>query len=270
MHLVLRVQTDDALKLETQTTADRLAEQLKTANIPVGGVTVDERDVVHRHRRAARSGCGVPQRADRGRGQLRPLDRSGGSYTFTLQAEHRRPAPRRHRQPGAADDRAPRQRARRRRADRRAPQRRRSDPGAAAGRDRRGPRQGDHPIDRAARVEAGRAGAVLRRERGAPAFGGNVPPDMQLLPGTIEAATRTAGEHRLLRRAPRARGDRTRSAQRAADARREQPPGGELLAEPGGRAQVRQLHAGQHRPPAWHRARQPRPVGAGHPVAHRR
>src|SRR5215210_3936181 len=41
VHLVLRVQTDDALKLETQTTADRLAEQLKTANVPIGGVTVN-------------------------------------------------------------------------------------------------------------------------------------------------------------------------------------------------------------------------------------
>src|SRR3954469_17590935 len=41
VHLVLRVQTDDALHLETQTTADRLAEHLKTANIPIGGVTVN-------------------------------------------------------------------------------------------------------------------------------------------------------------------------------------------------------------------------------------
>jgi preprotein translocase subunit SecD len=40
VHLVMRVQTDDALKLETQTTADRLAEQLKTANIAVGAITV--------------------------------------------------------------------------------------------------------------------------------------------------------------------------------------------------------------------------------------
>src|SRR3990167_11253975 len=40
VHLVMRVQTDDALRLETQTTADRLAEQLKTANIPVGGIAV--------------------------------------------------------------------------------------------------------------------------------------------------------------------------------------------------------------------------------------
>ena len=42
VHLVLRVQTDDALRLETQTTADRLGEQLKTGNIPVGGVTVND------------------------------------------------------------------------------------------------------------------------------------------------------------------------------------------------------------------------------------
>ena len=41
VHLVLRVQTDDALKLETQTTADRLGEQLKTANVAIGGITVD-------------------------------------------------------------------------------------------------------------------------------------------------------------------------------------------------------------------------------------
>ena len=37
VHLVLRVQTDDALRLETETTADRLREQLKTANIPGHG-----------------------------------------------------------------------------------------------------------------------------------------------------------------------------------------------------------------------------------------
>ena len=41
VHLVMRVQTDDALKLETQTTADRLGEQLKTANVAVGGITVN-------------------------------------------------------------------------------------------------------------------------------------------------------------------------------------------------------------------------------------
>ena len=35
VHLVLRVVTDDALRLEVQTSADRVVEQLKTANIPV-------------------------------------------------------------------------------------------------------------------------------------------------------------------------------------------------------------------------------------------
>jgi preprotein translocase subunit SecD len=34
VHLVMRVQVDDGLRLETETTADRLREQLKTANIP--------------------------------------------------------------------------------------------------------------------------------------------------------------------------------------------------------------------------------------------
>ena len=40
VQLVLRVVTDDALRLEVQTSADRLAEQLKTANIPVTSVNV--------------------------------------------------------------------------------------------------------------------------------------------------------------------------------------------------------------------------------------
>jgi len=41
VQLVLRVQTDGALKLETQTTADRLAERLKTATITTSGITVN-------------------------------------------------------------------------------------------------------------------------------------------------------------------------------------------------------------------------------------
>lgn len=42
VHLVLRVQTDDALKLETQLTSERAREALTTANIAVGGVTADD------------------------------------------------------------------------------------------------------------------------------------------------------------------------------------------------------------------------------------
>ena len=40
VHLVLRVQTDDALRVETEATADRLREALKTGNLPVSGVAV--------------------------------------------------------------------------------------------------------------------------------------------------------------------------------------------------------------------------------------
>ena len=68
---------------------------------------------------------------------------------------------------GAADDRPARQRAGCGRADHRAAQRGRSDSRAAAGRDRRRAREGDHPSDGAARAEAGRAGAVHRRGAGA-------------------------------------------------------------------------------------------------------
>ncbi len=40
VHLVLRVQTDDAVRLETETTADRLREQLKTQNLATATVTI--------------------------------------------------------------------------------------------------------------------------------------------------------------------------------------------------------------------------------------
>jgi preprotein translocase subunit SecD len=40
VHLVMRVRTDDAVRIETETTADRLREQLKSANIQGATVTV--------------------------------------------------------------------------------------------------------------------------------------------------------------------------------------------------------------------------------------
>src|SRR5262245_53453303 len=40
VHLVLRVQTDDALKIMTTTTSEQLREQLRTANVPVSAITV--------------------------------------------------------------------------------------------------------------------------------------------------------------------------------------------------------------------------------------
>src|SRR5881296_2833733 len=38
VHLVLRVQTDDALRIETETEMERLREELQTRNIPVSKI----------------------------------------------------------------------------------------------------------------------------------------------------------------------------------------------------------------------------------------
>src|SRR5690349_5588072 len=83
VQLVLRVQTDDAIKLETQTTADRLAELLKSKNIAVGGVTVNGP--------TSFTVSGVPADKDAEfRNNLIEAETnyersgSGGNYTFTL------------------------------------------------------------------------------------------------------------------------------------------------------------------------------------------
>ena len=87
MHLVLRVQTDDALKLETEGVAERLREELATAQ---------HRGRL-RHGRAAHahSSCeGVPTGQDAGVPARSPTSRppprydravpgAGGSYTFS-------------------------------------------------------------------------------------------------------------------------------------------------------------------------------------------
>ncbi|HJU44343.1 MAG TPA: hypothetical protein VJ691_16070, partial [Vicinamibacterales bacterium] len=85
VQLVLRVVTDDALRLEVQTTADRMAEQLKTANIPVANVNVvsptsftitipPEQDGAFR---ASPALVEVETNYERSSG-------SGGTYTFSL------------------------------------------------------------------------------------------------------------------------------------------------------------------------------------------
>jgi preprotein translocase subunit SecD len=83
VHLVLRVVTDDALRLEVQTAADRIVDQLKTANIPVTASVVN----------ATSFTVTVPPDQDaafRAAPALVELDPNyerssgAGSYTFTL------------------------------------------------------------------------------------------------------------------------------------------------------------------------------------------
>jgi preprotein translocase subunit SecD len=84
VHLVLRVQTDDALRLETQTTSDRLREQLRTAKVTVGGSNVTSASEF--------TVTGVPADQDAAfRAALTEVELnfnrssgSGGSYTFAL------------------------------------------------------------------------------------------------------------------------------------------------------------------------------------------
>lgn len=83
VHLVMRVQTDDALRVETEAAADRLRETLRTQNLPVTAVTVANPSEFRV--------SGVPSAQDQ---QFRQLlvdidlvydrSQSGADYTFRL------------------------------------------------------------------------------------------------------------------------------------------------------------------------------------------
>ena len=188
VHLVLRVQTDDALKLETQTTADRLAEQLKTGNIPVGGVIVNNA--------TSFTVNGVPPDQDAAfRNLLTEVEvnyerstGSGGSYTFSLRPnivvqlredtvnQALQTIERRVNELGVAEPIVARHSA----ADQILVQL----PGVT-------------DVGRAKEIIRSTAQLELKQVEQGPfsdenaaksALGNNVPPDMQILPGTIEAA----------------------------------------------------------------------------------
>ena len=83
VHLVMRVQTDDALRLETETTSERLREQLRTQNITVGAITAVDPESFRVE--------GVPADQDAAfRQALTDVElsynraSSAGGYTFTL------------------------------------------------------------------------------------------------------------------------------------------------------------------------------------------
>jgi preprotein translocase subunit SecD len=187
VHLVMRVQTDDALRLETQTTADRLSEQLKTANIPVGGVSVPTA--------TSFAVTGVPAEQDAAfRAALTEVevnyDRASGAggYTFTLKPniavqlredtvnQALQTIERRVNELGVAEPIIARQGA----ADQILVQL----PGVT-------------DVNRAKEIIRSTALLELKQVEQGPfpdegsarqAYSGNVPPDLQILPGTIEGA----------------------------------------------------------------------------------
>ena len=84
VHLVLRVQTDDALRLLTEGTADQLREALRTANYHRRHHRRYGHDDVQRDWRAAGPGCGLPKRADHVELSYDRSSSGPGSYTFTM------------------------------------------------------------------------------------------------------------------------------------------------------------------------------------------
>ena len=145
VHLVMRVQTDAALRIETETTVERLRERAERGERAVREARGDEPHRIRRRRDSERRG--VPAGGGGSRYGVRPGVRRGPLHVHDA-AEHREPAPGRDRHAGAPDDRAARQRAGGRRADRGQAGSRQPDSGAAARRHRCPAREGNHPSTR--------------------------------------------------------------------------------------------------------------------------
>ncbi len=118
VHLVLRVQTDDALRLETETAMERLREELVkggVANVAATALAVDAFQI-----------SGVPpnqdalvrQAATEIEATYNRESGAGGSYTFRMKPNIAEPAAPGDCGAGTAHDRAARERAWRGRADR--------------------------------------------------------------------------------------------------------------------------------------------------------
>ncbi|MCK7478248.1 MAG: hypothetical protein M0C28_13205 [Candidatus Moduliflexus flocculans] len=269
MHLVLRVQTDDALRLDTETTHGAAAGGRRgqgrwpTSPSPASTRRRFKVDGVPPAQDAAfrEAAVEVETRFNRESG-------TGGSARFVMKPNMARAAARRRRRAGAADHRAPRQRAGRGRADRGADRRGgRPDHGAAAGRGRIAQRAKDI-IRSTALLELKLVEDGPATHEGAAAAG---------------PRRRAAGQHggrarrRATRRARRPRRDgllpgpqgRRRSPGR--DLRNAKPsldetnrPAVSFSLNTDGRAQVRQGDRREHRPPPRDHPRRPRAVGAGH------
>ena len=161
VQLRMRVNTDDALKTTPTSTAEHLRSSLATSNITptvlVTAPTVFRIEGVPPDRgfRSSAAAADEAAAADYDRNSACPA----GSYEFKMKPNIERDLRRAGRRSDDADDRSPRQRAGRRRAEHRPAVERRRAAHPDARRQRRRARQGDHRQDRAARVQARRGGA---------------------------------------------------------------------------------------------------------------
>ena len=183
---------------------------------------------------------------------------AGGAYDFTMRPNIAQADARADRRPGAGDDRAPRQRAGRLRAEHLGVRRHRRPAAGAAARRRPtspAPRKSSaRPrscSSRSSKPDRRRAQEALLTQHG-----GKLPDDMEVITGRREPAE--AGTSYYLVRKTGA-DHRPGSAHRAVDARRERPARRRLLADPRRRREVRQADRREHRPAARDHPRQPRP-----------
>ena len=85
VHLVLHVQTEDALRLETDLEIERLREELTTRERHGDQPACRQFHAVPRRGRPAGPGCGVPSGRERGcRRTSIAAPASNGTYTFTM------------------------------------------------------------------------------------------------------------------------------------------------------------------------------------------
>ena len=217
VHLVMRVNTDDALQPDDdldERAAARLASHRRrhrgrasTSSAPtkfrVDGVPPD-RDSQFRHVR----------RRNRG-DHLRPQSPRRRVLRVHDEADRRTRPARADGRPGAADDRSPRQRARRCRAEHRPAAEGRRDPRPAARRDRRRARERHHGIASDPRVQARRERTELVERRSAEgSTTGSSPPTWRFCRASPTAGSADASTRLLRRPEARAR-DGAGSAQRA-------------------------------------------------------
>src|SRR5262245_13947254 len=84
VHLVLRVQTDDALRLETDTEAERLREQLTKANIPFTNLTTVDATQFRVEGVASAQDAAFRQAANEVQANFDRTPGVNGTYTFTM------------------------------------------------------------------------------------------------------------------------------------------------------------------------------------------
>ena len=264
VQLVLRVQTDDALKLETDTEMERLRAGAGQGEHHLHEPDVARSDALPHRGRADAAGRGVPAGVQRSAGEFRSrVGGPNGTYVFTMKPNI------------VVQLRAEAVVQARQTIERRVNELGVTEPSIA--------QQGDDQlsvqlpgvtdVDRAKSIIGSPGLLELKIVEQGPAstaeslqVNGQVPAGMDVVPGAHGAGD--ASSHVLLSRAQGRGRHRARHPHRARVARREQPAGRQLHVQHRRRTQVRQRDRRQHRPSAGDHPRRPRAVGAAHRLAH--